>query len=182
MPLAALAAAARGASPAAGSARAAAGPDRDPSAAAAGGQAGSADASDQSSRTARSPLLSETSRLEQVFAGALAGRQAGDAAEAILALDRTILEWSADTLQSDEPDRARAVLHSLVHRLGEAASGGLRDPKEALAPLVEQLIALRAQLRAERAWALADRVRDGLIAAGIDLQDTPTGTSWTLRA
>ncbi len=184
MPLAALAAAARGASPAAGSARAAAGPDRDrdPSAAAARGQAGSADASDQSSRTARSPLLSETSRLEQVFAGALAGRQAGDAAEAILALDRTILEWSADTLQSDEPDRARAVLHSLVHRLGEAASGGLRDPKEALAPLVEQLIALRAQLRAERAWALADKVRDGLIAAGIDLQDTPTGTSWTLRA
>ena len=45
-----------------------------------------------------------------------------DAAEAILALDRTILEWSDDTLQSDDPDRARAVLHSLVHRLGESAA------------------------------------------------------------
>ena len=120
-------------------------------------------------------------RLEQAFAGALTARRATEAAEAILALDRTILEWSADSLQSDEPDRARAVLHSLVHRLGEAAAGGLRDPKELLAPLVERLIVLRAELRAERAWQLADRLRDRLIAAGIELHDTSEGTSWTLR-
>jgi len=129
----------------------------------------------------RSPLLGEVTRLEQAFAGALTARRATEAAEAILALDRTILEWSADSLQSDEPDRARAVLHSLVHRLGEAAAGGLRDPKELLAPLVERLIVLRAELRAERAWQLADRLRDRLIAAGIELHDTSEGTSWTLR-
>jgi len=129
----------------------------------------------------RSPLLGEVARLEQAFAGALAARRATEAAEAILSLDRTILEWSADTLQSDEPDRARAVLHSLVHRLGETASVGLRDPKELLAPLVERLIVLRTELRAERAWQLADRLRDRLTAAGIELHDTPDGTSWTLR-
>ena len=66
----------------------------------------------------RSPLLGEVARLEQAFAGALATRRAAEAADAILALDRAIVEWSADTLQTDEPDRARAVLHSLVHRLG----------------------------------------------------------------
>jgi len=130
---------------------------------------------------ARSPLLGETARLEQTFAGALASRRASEAAEAILALDRTILEWSADTLQTDDPDRARAVLHSLVHRLGETAAVGLRDPKELLGPLVEGFIALRAELRTERAWQLADRVRDRLIAAGIELHDTPAGTTWTLR-
>jgi cysteinyl-tRNA synthetase len=119
-------------------------------------------------------------RIEQAFAAALAGRRATDAAEAILALDRTILEWSEDTLQSDAPDRARAVLHSLIHRLGETASIGLRDPKELLAPLVERLIVLRAELRAERAWQLADRLRDRLVAAGIELHDTPQGTTWTL--
>jgi cyanophycinase-like exopeptidase len=131
--------------------------------------------------SARSPLLGEVARLEQAFAGALTDRRATEAAEAILALDRTILEWSGDTLQTDDPDRARAVLHSLVHRLGETASVGLRDPRELLAPLVEGLIALRAELRAERAWQLADRVRDRLIASGIDLHDTPAGTTWTLR-
>ena len=129
----------------------------------------------------RSPLLGETARLEQAFTGALSARRAADAAEAILALDRAILEWAADTLQTDEPDRARAVLHTLVHRLGEAAAGGLRDPKEALAPLVEPLLVLRAELRAERAWQIADRLRDRLIAAGIELHDTPQGTTWSLR-
>jgi len=129
----------------------------------------------------RSPLLGEVARLEQAFAGALAARQAGAATEAILALDRSILEWSADTLQTDEPDRARAVLHSLVHRLGEAASVGLRDPREVLAPLVERLIVLRAELRKENAWQLADRVRDRLVDAGIEVRDTPGGTVWTLR-
>jgi len=130
----------------------------------------------------RSPLLGEAARLEQGFAGALAARRSADAVEAILTLDRAILEWSADTLQTDEPDRARAVLHSLVHRLGEAASQGLRDPKELLAPLVDRLIVLRAELRTERAYALADRLRDHLIAAGIELRDTADGTAWTLRS
>src|SRR5262249_2179615 len=130
---------------------------------------------------ARSPLLGEVARLEHTFASALAARRAPDAAEAILALDRTILDWSGDTLQTDDPDRARAVLHSLVHRLGEAASVGLRDPRETLAPVIEPLIALRAELRADRAFQLADRLRDRLVAAGIDLHDTPNGTTWTLR-
>ena len=129
----------------------------------------------------RSPLLSEVARLEQAFEAALAARQATEAAEAILNLDRTIVEWAADSLQTDAPDRARAVLYSLVHRLGEAAAGGLRDPREPLAPLVESLITLRAELRAARSWELADRVRDRLIAARIELRDTPTGTVWELR-
>jgi len=129
----------------------------------------------------RSSLLAEVALLALAFAGAVAARRAAEAAETIVALDRAILEWSSDTLQSDAPDRARAVLHSLVHRLGEAASAGLRDPKGLLAPLVERLVALRAQLRAEEAWQLADRLRDCLIEAGIDLHDTPGGTTWTLR-
>jgi cysteinyl-tRNA synthetase len=120
-------------------------------------------------------------RIEQSFAEALAARRAGEAAEAILILDRAIADWSADSLQTDDPDRARAVLHSLVHRLGEAASAGVRDPREPLTPLVERLIALRGELRAERAFALADRLRDRLVAAGIELHDTPQGTTWDLR-
>ena len=129
----------------------------------------------------RSPLLTEVARLEHAFEAAIAGRRAPEAAEAILNLDRAIAEWAADTLQTDDPDRARAVLHSLVQRLGEAAAGGLRDPRELLAPLVESLITLRGELRAAKAWELADRVRDRLIAARVELRDTPGGTVWELR-
>jgi hypothetical protein len=129
----------------------------------------------------RSPLLAEVTRLEQAFEAAIAGRRASEAAETILNLDQAIADWAADTLQTDDPDRARAVLHSLVQRLGEAAAGGLRDPRELLAPLVESLITLRGELRAARAFELADRVRDRLIAAHIELRDTPGGTVWELR-
>lgn len=129
----------------------------------------------------RSGLLAEATELERGFGAALAARQSSDAVEAVLRLDRAILEWSADTLQSDEPDRARAILHSLVHRLGEAAAQGLRDPREVLAPLVDGLVGLRAELRGEQAWAVADRLRDRLLEAGIELRDTAAGTAWTLR-
>jgi hypothetical protein len=129
----------------------------------------------------KSPLMSEVAKLEQAFAAAIAARRAADAAEAVLTLDRSILEWSADTLQTDEPDRARAVLYSLIHRLGEAAADGLRDPRQLLAPVVDGLIALRKDLRVAQQWELADRVRDHLAAAGIELRDTPAGTVWALR-
>ena len=129
----------------------------------------------------RSPLLGEVGRLERAFDRALAARRAAEATDAILHLDRAILEWASDTLQSDERDRARAVLHSLIHRLGEAAAVGLRDPREPVAPFVESLIALRAELRAAKAWELADRVRDRLVDARVEIHDTPTGTVWELR-
>ena len=169
MPMTSLVAAARGARESGGAA--ASPPD-----------AARAPAESEEPRPKRSALLDEVARLEQAFVAALAARKAGEAAEAILTLDRTILDWSADTLQTDEPDRARAVLYSLVHRLGEAASVGLRDPKEVLAPLVEGLIVLRAELRTEKAWQVADRLRDRLVAGGIELHDTPGGTTWTRRA
>jgi len=156
-------------------------PCRSPEASGAAESAGMSPLQAAASPAEGSPLLAEVSRLERAFDTALTARRAAEAAEALLHLDRTILEWASDTLQSDEPERARAVLHSLIHRLGEAAAVGLRDPREPLAPLVESLITLRAELRAAKAWELADRVRDRLIAARIEIRDTPTGTVWELR-
>jgi cyanophycinase-like exopeptidase len=46
------------------------------------------------------------------------------------------------------------------------------------APLVELLIEVRAQLRADEQWALADEIRDRLAELGIILEDGRTGTTW----
>jgi cysteinyl-tRNA synthetase len=46
--------------------------------------------------------------------------------------------------------------------------------------LVHGLLEERADARAAKDWARADRIRDQLKAAGIDIDDTPAGPVWTL--
>jgi cysteinyl-tRNA synthetase len=48
------------------------------------------------------------------------------------------------------------------------------------AELIQLLLDTRAKLRQAKQWALADEVRDRLTAAGVQLQDGPQGTTWTL--
>jgi cysteinyl-tRNA synthetase len=128
------------------------------------------------------PLLPQVvDRSAAAFERALERRDAGGMVEAILAIDRAIVAWSADTLQSDDLDRAHSMLRSLVVRLGDAAAGGLRDPGEALAPIVEPLVGLRASLREDGRYDLADAVRDALAAADVELRDRPGSTVWHLR-
>jgi cyanophycinase-like exopeptidase len=117
----------------------------------------------------------------EAFQRAHASRDAAGMVEAILELDRVIVSWSADTLESDDLGRAHSILRSLVVTLGEAASAGLRDPAEALAPIVESLISVRAALRADGHYDLADAVRGALAAADIELRDQPDTTVWQLR-
>lgn len=53
---------------------------------------------------------------------------------------------------------------------------------EALAALVAAELETRAHARAARDWPTADAVRDRLGAAGIVVEDSPTGARWSLAA
>ena len=58
-----------------------------------------------------------------------------------------------------------------------------RDGAEASAldALVLTMISQRADARANKDWATADRIRDAIAAAGIVLEDGPDGTHWSVN-
>ena len=47
---------------------------------------------------------------------------------------------------------------------------------------IDLLVELRADLRKEKQFALADKVRDELVALGIALEDSPVGTVWRRKS
>jgi len=117
---------------------------------------------------------------EAAFDRALADRDADGAVRAVLELEAAIVEWSRDTLQSDDVDRARAALRSMVVRLGAAATEGVRDPRDVIGPVVDAALRARVVARTEKAYAVSDAIRDELVAAGIEIRDTPDGAEWLL--
>ena len=108
-------------------------------------------------------------------------RDATGMTAAILDLEAAIHEWAADTEEDQGTGQARAVLRSLVTRLGRAATGGLADPRERLGPAVERLITLRGTLRGDGSYQAADAIRDALAASGLRLCDDVDGTRWELE-
>ena len=124
------------------------------------------------------PLPEIMAAAEREFAAAADGRDAGAMAGVILELGTAIRQWEADTDEDQGTEQARALLRSLIARLGRAAQDGLADPRERLRPAVEPLLALRTTLRRDGNFAAADAIRDALAAAGLDVSDTPEGTRW----
>jgi len=66
--------------------------------------------------------------------------------------------------------------------LDVSATGAPADAETAaLDALVRTMIDQRADARAEKDWATADRIRDAIAAAGIVLEDGPEGTHWSVN-
>ncbi len=80
---------------------------------------------------------------------------------------------------------AREELHRLMHDVlglqpetGLVASAGTPNRTDGLMQLI---LELRAQSRADRNWSIADKIRDELAALEIEVQDGRDGSSFTLK-
>jgi cysteinyl-tRNA synthetase len=92
-------------------------------------------------------------------------------------------------LDAGDRDEADAAFRDVTAMLGVLAldpadeqwqTEGSDAEASALDALVQTMIVLRADARASKDWAAADRVRDALALAGIALEDTADGTHWSL--
>lgn len=70
-----------------------------------------------------------------------------------------------------------AALDNIADELRSLAAE-LGVPDASAEASIDALIDLRAAARADRDWAKADQIRDGLAAVGIVLEDTPDGVRW----
>jgi cysteinyl-tRNA synthetase len=97
---------------------------------------------------------------------------------------RIINQWH-DGLQirsREDKEELKRIFHTWVFDIL-----GLRDEKASaandhLAPVMELVLELRRGAKTDKNWALSDKIRDGLAAAGIKVMDKKDGTSeWQLQ-
>ena len=136
---------------------------------------------------APSPVAPQANSLDAVldesiqqFDQAMQQRDALAAVRAALSLEQAMQDWSIDTLQSDVLVRSRSALRSMISQLGDAAIGGVRDPREVVAPYIEAMLSVRATVRAEKRFDLSDVIRDVFASLNIEVRDTPAGAEWSL--
>jgi cysteinyl-tRNA synthetase len=102
-----------------------------------------------------------------------------NAPEALGALFRFIRAANAelDKRGTDKPALERAwKAFAAINGVLDILPGGAEDPE--LQKFVEEKLEERRKARASRDFARADSIRDELVAAGIEIKDGPTGTSW----
>ena len=63
----------------------------------------------------------------------------------------------------------------------QSALGQEGSSNDKSSALVELLLGLRKQAKADKNYALADQLRDQLAGIGIVIKDTPAGTEWSVQ-
>lgn len=109
--------------------------------------------------------------------------------QAIASLHETVTAGNQafDTGAAGAAAQAAREVTSMLDILGinpraEHWSGGADAAGDtALAALVDSLLAERKQARGAKDFARADQIRDTLAAAGVQIEDSPNGSFWTLE-
>ncbi len=139
-------------------------------------------------RVATLPASDRAGRVPDAFAAAMDDDLSTPAALAVLfgrVKDGNVaLEASDDLALADAHAEVSAMLevfglHPDAPEWATGASAG-PDLTGVVDALVASLLAQRAEARARKDWAAADALRDVLAAAGLTIEDTPSGARWNL--
>ena len=119
-------------------------------------------------------------RLEALFYEGLDTHEARKTTNALLELDRQIWRAQHDLENEEFIIQARDTLRELIAVLGTRLAAVPRSETDCLAPLVNQLLAVRETFRRQKQFDAADAIRDSLQRANITIEDTETGSRWRL--
>ena len=98
----------------------------------------------------------------------------------LLEMERFIWQVMVELEEEDSVGAAREIFRELLASLLTRFAARPHDRESCLRPLVDALLSLREQLRAQKKWGAADAVRDCLAQSGVVVEDTSEGARWSL--
>ncbi len=90
----------------------------------------------------------------------------------------------AQSISAEDLESLRATFKLYVTdilALRDEKAAGTATGNDYVTPLVEMLLAMRSEAKASKDWALSDKIRDGLVEAGIRVKDRKDGCDWELE-
>jgi hypothetical protein len=128
------------------------------------------------------PFSSEVSGITDAFDSARRSHDIEKAADAQLAFEGLLWEWSRETFGTDEYDRARRMFRSMIAELaGDAHAASTDADERTITPFVEALLEMRERARAQRRFEEADSIRTVLEKSGVQVRDDRSETHWSLE-
>jgi len=118
--------------------------------------------------------------LEASFHNGLARHDARESTNALLEFDRSIWQAQTDLENEEFITQARDTLRDLIVLLGTELASAPKNEAQCLTPLVDALLKLRQNFRANKQWEEADTIRDILFRVNITVEDAENGSRWKL--
>ncbi len=90
----------------------------------------------------------------------------------------------AQSITAEDLESLKATVNMYVFDilgLKDEKAAGAASGSDYVTPLVEMLLAMRTEAKANKDWALSDKIRDGLVEAGIRVKDRKDGCDWEIE-
>ena len=85
-----------------------------------------------------------------------------------------------ETLTATDIEVLKTTMNTFVFDVLGLEDLNSKDSSEKLSAVINMLISMRNQARENKNWALSDKIRDELLAKGIQLKDGAEGTTFTI--
>ena len=129
--------------------------------------------------------LSDVFALDKTISEPAAAAEAGGTSP-MADFDRALVSGdalaAADAILAGGAVTEGSSTQSMIVRLARLSQTGMNDPADVIRPFVDLIIDARDRARSRSDYEESDRLRDALIAAGIEIHDGADGTQWSIKA
>lgn len=136
---------------------------------------------EQDAKESKNSFWDRVHALHTAFQEGLAKHVPEETTSALLELDGIIWKAQQEFESEEFITQAREMQRDMIALLGSELNCAPQSTTEILAPLVAELLELRAQFRQQKKWAEADAIRDSLAHLNIIIEDTKNGSLWKLK-